>query len=486
MLKTTLKIATLSAVAITFLSACGASDTLNNLANGDATDRYYTGYSLNVNSGEANSGEANSGEASNLPPKYDTREDWIDYLEFYFGVNNIPPNFDVDETWAAYNKARIAYETKNVNSGTVNYGNKNSANVNNPLPVIDSTVASSRYTGQYSNGGTLFIEALGLIDNPLAFNSYDDTYTITYAETQDTFAMSENSDGNLVMKVNGTDYIFTPEGRTPPIQYEQIPNPTPEPVPEPIQKVPNVDVFISKVPWEPYIYVPAEPEPTSYTWKAVNAGQFYAAFANNIRDFRDVLDGTHPDVQGTYVFYSTLDNGLFERSSIDVDLDYTHGFATVGIQTLPEVVANQTASAVYTGTADLELPVTQGEGIFGRGGVGRIGNNLELIMTVDFTGNTVGGLMTYSSSFFDEKLDSNNHSIITLNSAQIVGNGFAGTFSMNENFRNEYGIVDNPTGSYAGNFFGPNADDLAGVMQYKGTTAQGTEVGVGGFRADKQ
>ena len=62
--------------------------------------------------------------------------------------------------------------------------------------------------------------------------------------------------------------------------------------------------------------------------------------------------------------------------------------------------------------------------------------------------------------------------------------------------REWYDLSDNPTGHYDGNFFGPNADDLAGVMRFEGTETEaigptdrpygGAVFGIGGFRGDRQ
>ncbi len=393
MLKTTLKIAALSAVSLTLLSACGASGLINEINNA-------------LNAANSNTDDGRPTLKTNTPvsPVADT------------------PVLPVPE--------------------------------GQTLAVADR-IASLNITGRYGLDANAPKSTLGV-----------STYTapVTYSQVNDTFALKENNEGNLVMTVNGTDYIFIATANTPYVS------------PDPGKWHGSTVVFQAQsADYE---------EPTTYTWNAAGAGHLYQATAhgNAHTDFRDVLKG-EGDVHGTYVFYSTLDRSSFDANSID--LDYTEGYATIGVKTLPSAVASQTATAYYRGIAELQKPATQ---VVGRGfeySDDQFFNSPQIILEVDFTGNTVEGLMAFHSSFFDAYLNHNTHSIITLNSAPIDGNGFAGTFSMNSNFRNEYGIVDNPTGSYAGNFFGPNADDIAGVMQYNGTTADGAAVGVGGFRADK-
>ena len=321
-----------------------------------------------------------------------------------------------------------------------------------PTAAVADRVVSTRGLGPYTNAGTFEARGERLSNDEQNARTLDDSYNITYTETQDTFALVQSGE-NLVMTVNGTAYTFTPSVNIPAVAPSNS-NPT--------------------------------GSPASYDWVAVDAGRI---FSTGTPDIRNVLDGTDPSVQGTYVDYSTLLN--IASSQIDINLDYTDGFATIGIQTLPSVVASQTATATYTGRVQLNVQSNFTK-IAGQanasssvtGSSTEYLTNGDLTMTANFTNNTIAGGATYSvADLSTGQQISNREAIITFNSAPIVGNGFAGTFSMNADYRSVQGITNNPTGNYAGNFFGPAADDIAGVMRFD---AQGSAVGLGGFRADRQ
>ena len=184
-----------------------------------------------------------------------------------------------------------------------------------------------------------------------------------------------------------------------------------------------------------------------------------------IADIEDVVAGTHATVQGMFVRYRIDANDPNARG-----LNFTgspNGYATIGTRTDASAVTSQTATATYNGTMQLlTVPTT---------GPVRPPNKGDLAMTVDFDANTVSGTGTVSLT--------GGNGIITFDSASISDNGFAGTFTMNDALRTDMSITDNPTGNYAGNFFGPAADDLAGVMRFG---AQSGAIGIGGFRADRQ
>ncbi len=209
---------------------------------------------------------------------------------------------------------------------------------------------------------------------------------------------------------------------------------------------------------------------------------------------RQVLNGTHPTIQGDYFGYRSYpgDGRYYEDRYTNVT-----GIATIGIQTDAAVVQSQTSVAVY-----------RGEGFLGTRevGIGKIVGldytqygQFVINMTVDFDANTIEGIGSGTPleryEFLDDK--------VIFNRTPIDGNGFEGTFTMNREMREWYEITNNPTGRYSGNFFGPNADDLAGVMSFDATalkydytyvdgsldpivnTSHINVNGIGGFRADR-
>ncbi len=331
-------------------------------------------------------------------------------------------------------------------------GNDNLNPPASPAAAVADRVVSVRAVGPFNNGGTSNTNASG---EEFVRLTLDDSYDIKLSESQDTFALVQ-SGNNLVMTVNGTAYTFTPEEASAAVRD------------------PNDNSRIIT--------------PARYRWNAATDGSL-SGFSN---DLRTVLNGTHPTIQGDYVRYST--GPSFDRA-VNETLDYTQGFATIGIQTPASVVASQTATATYTGsiefdtqnnykkTAGIDADTTplvypyEGQFSYLDG---------QLIMTANFTNNTIAGEQKYrfATPGTNEPI-AGREAILTFNSAPIVGNGFAGTFTMNTDYQRFRGLTsNNPAGNhYAGNFFGPNADDIAGVLRFDG---QAGVIGIAGFRADRQ
>ena len=254
----------------------------------------------------------------------------------------------------------------------------------------------------------------------------DDNYDITRSKTQDTFGISrdEGEDPVLTMTVNGVGHKVAPYLR-------------------------DLGFSGGKV--------------TIY-YNENGVGPYFTGSA----DIKKIIRGTHATIQGDYVGYATdmTDYGVSES------VDYTRGFATIGIQTPAPVVDAQTAVATYNGTGSLLADLNSGDYNFWRS------LRVSITMNVDFDANTIAGTGT----------ERHSQNKITFNSAPIVGNGFEGTFAMNSHARNNFNLDGNPTGQYGGNFFGANADDLAGVMSFQGASKDlGVDIiGSGGFRADRQ
>ncbi len=258
-------------------------------------------------------------------------------------------------------------------------------------------------------------------------------------KAQDTFSVSTGANDTIIMTVNGVDYslVLSSHGT---VEYS-------------IDPKLNLEDYTSLT------------SPSS--WRS-------ADYLNK------VTRGIHSTIQGDYVHYTTrtLANSYYDETGDN--LGYTTGFATIGIPTLASVVDGQTAVATYSGEAGLSIH----QGLFKFFGI---------TMSVDFDANTIAG----TGNNIDLDVGEKHSGKVVFNSAPIDGNGFEGTFTMNSGLRDHLDLIDNPTGQYSGNFFGPNADDLAGVMSFEGTaryfdTPYGlipTEyniIGTGGFRADRQ
>ena len=258
----------------------------------------------------------------------------------------------------------------------------------------------------------------------------DDIYTNTRAETQDTFSLNVGGNRTLTMTVNGVEHTFA-----------AIPN--------------------------------------NFDFRRVGEQNGYLTLTIPSENIFDILDGGHATTQGTYVSYSTDKGSGFFNSN------QTIGYATIGIQTPMSAIESQTAVVTYTGQIDIRINQLAE--------VSEKSNNIigipsllgTLSIDVDFAGNTVGGTATIAG--YNETTQTPVAGITaTFATSPIVGNGFAGTFAFDSDALNRLGLTDNLTGNYAGNFFGRDAEDLAGVLRFNGANASGAIIGVGGFRGDRQ
>ncbi len=290
--------------------------------------------------------------------------------------------------------------------------------------TTSAQVASTRVAGTYYGEGEYY--------------SYiPDIKDLTRKNTQDTFGIKkdEGEEQVLIMTINGVEYDLIP------YIYE------------------HNDAASSGV-VDSY---------RSYYNDEENTGIYFIGNPN----IQKIIRGTHATIQGDYIEYGKSLKHVIgaDESQTQYSIDYTTGFATIGIQTDAAVVNSQSAVATYKGTGFLNTNSKKGRSYYWSTTIG-------ITMNVDFDANTIAGT---------------SHNKITFNSAPIVGNGFKGTFAFNR-YANDtlFDLNGNPTGQYSGNFFGPNADDLAGVMSFDGTTYDyrtGRKIGVigmGAFRADRQ
>ncbi len=287
-------------------------------------------------------------------------------------------------------------------SGSVVLDGGFSANTLTPADFVADRVVSDHTGGTASNNGT-------------PDNFADDIDNTVDTEIQEAFSARTSGTTDIIMTVNGVDYNLTR----------------------------NTDPDVEE----------------QYTG---DGGIFLDHFAKNVVDIRQVIDGTHATVQGTFVDYNTNSVVFDPNVAGDQTFDFTSGVALVGIQTPENVVTNQTATATYTGTYSFftELPDGSGSGL-----------GTSASMTVNFDTSMVSTTETLNG--------------VTLDPAPIVGNGFVGTFTMDNAWLTSNNIMGNPIGIYAGNFFGSGADDIAHVMRINARNAEGSVTGTGGFRGDR-
>ncbi len=300
------------------------------------------------------------------------------------------------------------------------------------LTLLTACGSGSDNTGQNISDRIASIRSVG------TSNQNNSGGNVNYSATPDTFSVISR-ENDYVMTVNGVNYVIidNPTGVSNPRSYDA----------------------------NQVIYAGVD-----------NVGLLLLDASDNLRG---VLDGTDATVQGSFVRY-VAGSDSFHTSRFNSN--FTYGYALVGIQTSASVVQSQTATATYNGTINISLARTQ---------IGSLPNALyigNMSMNVDFNKNIVAGTAEITATALDGSSGATgvNGGSIHFASAPIVGNGFAGDITFDGQFRQWAGISNNPTGNYAGNFFGPNADDLAGVLSFSSLGITNNAISVGGFRGDRR
>ena len=415
MLKTTLKIAALSAVSLTLLSACGASDAINNLSNSLAAER----------------------EANNIGTIGRSSIRYISDDGYYLTVRSME---DVELPEQEFGSAITITDVPVLN-------------VPEDIVILKPTI-SSRTEGDYVS----FIANGDSTDPESYFEA--DVFDVTTIGTDDPFNLrAGDAPDTFVMTAGGIDYI---------VSYGEKNSRTLE----------SEDGVLLN---------------TSDRF-SVNADLY-----RNDDSFSDILNefltGTPVgDVYGAYVYYGIDISGFSiddtvaykkgDRREIN-DYKFSSGFATIGVLTTPAQIQAQTATATYHGRMELEYALA------------RANNNdiddfdtvyqyygAQTYFDVDFDANTISGGATFSR-YVVATQESINIGNATFGVANINSNSFVGNFILDRGARALFFLTDNPVGQYAGNFFGPNAQSLAGVVSINGTTPNGLTIGAGGFDANK-
>ncbi len=423
MMKITLKTAVLSAATLTLLSACGAGGSNLGGAGGDPT----------------------------APPPL------VNYSGNESGVTYSGDTKARDEALRVAGFSRESITIVNdAGKGFTSFESGDVLLAHNDVPVVYNPLVALSFNGTFDlNGAPL--------DNT-DINGYDPriTFDIDSDRIESQFHIRANADKTLVMTINGVEYNLNRDGRT--VNDEN----------EPIQGANASDLgTLNRLLW-------LGRAPTGTT--------------------ADIVDGTNTEVYGTYVSYDTNSYFLGE----DVTFDFIQGYTTIGIPTPIAFFDNQTATATYTGTLALILSSENFTHISLRERSNLIAYNAILEMNVNFDTDKISG----SAGFRDfnggkpyiptlAALGGQDQDLIgareglpagilTLQETDINHNGFTGAFVMDDDARTLFGITNNPTGTYAGNFFGPQAQDLAGVLSINATTnISGQSFGGGGFQADR-
>ncbi len=201
----------------------------------------------------------------------------------------------------------------------------------------------------------------------------------------------------------------------------------------------------------------------------------------HIRAIEELLDGIDKLTEETDEFARTFNiiYGTYLAYRVDLrdNSNNSDGFATVGIPTPASFINSETAVANYdAGSIDLHVLQSNSASIYADG------NNTyrgQAFIEVNFDEKTISG----TAPVFDTSGDGMTAGTLTFNQTQINAGavGFMGSVTLDSDLRTHAGIIGNPTGQYAGSFFGPTAENLAGVIHMNGRNENGALIIQGGF-----
>ncbi|WP_163269689.1 transferrin-binding protein-like solute binding protein [Chelativorans alearense] len=197
-----------------------------------------------------------------------------------------------------------------------------------------------------------------------------------------------------------------------------------------------------------------------YTWSADSA--------------QGAVDGTDG-----YAYHQRW--GHFWRSPSSGDSMF--GFAVLGSETAPQDVAARDDTATYSGDAYIYAYGTDGDDF------DRTAIRGDLTLTADFGQGEISGAVSDMEG--RERVNGVDGSWtpvpgaeIDLQSADIAGNGYEGTTAVNDTFKTALDVTEFD-GTYRGKFFGPDAEETAGVIVASGVADGEDFVASGSFGADK-
>jgi len=157
-----------------------------------------------------------------------------------------------------------------------------------------------------------------------------------------------------------------------------------------------------------------------------------------------------------------------------------NGYAVIGTETQDAALAGL-ASATYSGRAVMNVVPTAG---FENISTSRTRVRSDLTMAADFGAGEISGTMDNFTFQNPGEVETAVAGSIAMNSADFVQNAYSGTLSADA----AWTAAGNPslaTGSYSGAFYGPDADEVTGVLSATGSNDVGSYIAFGNFLAKK-
>lgn len=245
------------------------------------------------------------------------------------------------------------------------------------------------------------------------------------APTTADVSLAKNSQGGVTLTVNGVKQVFTGANATPDGHGYRV-------------QTSNKDMSI-------------------YTWDKATVAD---ALASSNTDYAQVWN--------YYVYNGKEPN--------------TEGFAVLGTETKPDTLKGL-PSATYNGRMTTKAYPNTGY-VDNKTSILRLSGDVS--MNADFGAGTVNGnIGNLTIRDPGTTTDVATSGSIAMDTAPISGNGFSGTLTPSGTFAGPTSTLTVSNGTYAGKFFGPNADQVGGTIGLKGNYDGEDGSGSGFFKASK-
>lgn len=218
-------------------------------------------------------------------------------------------------------------------------------------------------------------------------------------------------------------------------------------------------------------FSPADTTPDGYGYQTADAG----IWAWSADSMAEQLDPAGPGYTRLFDYYADLAGDTGQS-----------GFIVTGTETRPAALA-ALPTATYNGWSRIRVAPTDG---FANWDDSVREARGDLALTANFGAGNVSGAITNMSARETRTADPTRTwtpfaGSMALGSAPISGNGFSGALTADAGFASTIGTVADGS-TYSGGFYGPEAEEAAGVFNVIGTAAGGGGmVGWGLWQADK-
>lgn len=294
---------------------------------------------------------------------------------------------------------------------------------NNPPPVTRLYATDDGTVGKaIQDDKTLTAQSGGTATYEINWNN--NTTTLKSG----TFKVFKNASGELSMVVDGKTYDFAPGDR-----------------------------FVD--PSDGLVY--------EYQVDGATTGVWLGLWQANGDTLDQTLDPTQSGYAQVWGYYVDADqNGIAQQ-----------GYAVVGTETKPADLA-LLPSATYTGRARMDVVPETG---YTGNSNSRTRVRSDMDLSADFGAGTIAGSLTNITVQPPGVGQTAVPGTVSMDPTTLAGNGFAGSLTPDAAFIAGQGAGYSANGTYAGIFYGPAAQQVAGTLNMTGTDTSGNWNGTGYF-----